>query len=59
MKEYKFIILNQKLNWTREKDMADAEATLNQCIREGWELQQIITPNEGLASMVGVFYREV
>lgn len=58
MKEYKFVILNHKLNWTREKDVMDAEEMVNKYIHEGWELQQIITPNDGVASMVGVFYKE-
>lgn len=58
MKEYKLVILNPDLHLSREKDMQDAERIVNQYTRGGWELQQIISPNDGMASMVGVFYKE-
>ena len=58
MKEYKLVLLNEEVHLSRKKDVADAETRLNECARQGWELQQIITPNDGMGSIIGVFYRE-
>ena len=58
MKEYKLVILNPDIHLNRNKDVADAERTLNETVRGGWELQQIISPNDLGGAMVGVFYRE-
>lgn len=58
MKEYKLVLLNEEVHLSRKKDIADAEKLLNQYSREGWELQQIITPDDSLGSMIGLFYRE-
>ena len=58
MKEYKLVLLNEEVHLSRKKDVADAEARLNEYARQGWELQQIITPNDGMGSIIGVFYRE-
>lgn len=44
MKEYKLIYLNKGVKLSREKDLAQSEDTLNQYVSEGWELQQIISP---------------
>ena len=41
-----------------EKDLEQAEEIINQYASEGWELQQIVSPDNGIGSMVGVFYKE-
>ena len=58
MKEYKLVLLNEDMHLSRKKDIADAENLLNQYTRQGWELQQIITPDDSVGSLIGVFYRE-
>ena len=58
MKEYKLVLLNQEVHLSRKKDLADAENIINKLSHEGWELQQIFTPNDGMGSIMGVFYRE-
>lgn len=58
MKEYKLIYLNKGVNFSREKDLAQSSDTLNQYISEGWELQQIVSPNDGAGALVAVLYKE-
>lgn len=58
MKEYKLVYLNKGINFSREKDLAQAEEIINEYAQQGWELQQIVSPDDGIGAMVGVFYRE-
>ena len=58
MKEYKLVYLNKGLKFSREKDLEQAERIINQYVSEGWTLQQITTPDDGVGAMVRVFYRE-
>ncbi len=58
MKEYKLVLLNEEIHLSRHKDIEDAEKLLNQYAREGWDLQQIVTPSDAMGSLVGVFSRE-
>ena len=58
MKEYKLVYLNKGLKFSREKDMEQAEEIINEYVSAGWELQQIVSPNDGMGAMVGVFYKE-
>ena len=58
MKEYKLVYLNKGLSISREKDNAKAEELINQYVRDGWTLQQVVTPDDGQGAMVGVFWRE-
>lgn len=58
MKEYKLEILNKEMHLSRQKDIVDAQAIIDRYVREGWEVQQIITPNDGLGSMFGLFVKE-
>lgn len=58
MKEYKLVYLNKGLKLSREKDLAQAEAEINQWVARGWTLQQVISPNDLGGAMIGVFYRE-
>ncbi len=58
MREYKLVYLNKGLKLSREKDLSQAESIVNQHISEGWELQQIFSPDDGIGAMVGVFYKE-
>lgn len=58
MKEYKLIYLNKWVKLSREKDLAQSEDTLNQYVSEGWELQQIISPNDLGGALIAVLYKE-
>ncbi len=58
MREYKLVYLNKGLSATREKDYQKAEDKINEMADEGWILQQVITPSDGMGAMVGVFYKE-
>jgi hypothetical protein len=58
MKEYKLVYLNKGIKFSREKDLAQAEEIINQYVSEGWTLQEVATPDDGMGAMVGVFYKE-
>lgn len=58
MKEYRLIYLNKGVKLSREKDLAQSEDTLNQYVSEGWELQQIISPNDLGGALIAVLYKE-
>jgi len=58
MKEYKLVYLNKGLKFSREKDMEQAEEIINEYVSGGWELQQIVSPNDGMGAMIGVFFKE-
>ena len=50
--------LNKGLSVSREKDLNKAEEKITEMVEQGWELQQIVTPDDGVGAMVGVFYKE-
>ena len=58
MKEYKMVYLNKGFSASREKDLAKAEEKINEMANQGWELQQIVSPDDGVGALVGVFYKE-
>lgn len=58
MKEYKLVYLNKGLKISREKDLEQAQEIINEYVTGGWELQQIISPSDGIGALVGVFYKE-
>lgn len=58
MKEYKLVYLNKGIKFSREKDLEQAEEIINEYAMQGWVLQQIVSPDDGVGAMVGVFYRE-
>ena len=58
MKEYKLVILNPELHLSRKKDLEGAETVLNKYVREGWDLQQIVSPNDLGGALVAVMYKE-
>lgn len=58
MKEYKLVYLNKGLKWSREQDLEQAEEIINEHVAAGWELQQIVSPNDMAGAMVGVFWKE-
>lgn len=58
MKEYKLEFLNKGMKFSREKDIEQTEKTINEFVAQGWELQQIISPNDLGGAMIGVFYKE-
>lgn len=59
MKEYELVNLNKGLKLSREKDLKEAQRIINEYVAKGWELQQIISPNDLGGAMIGVFYKEV
>ena len=58
MKEYKLVHLNKGLKLSRDKDLEQAEEIINEYVSAGWELQQIVSPNDSMGAMVGVFFKE-
>ncbi len=58
MKEYKLVYLNKGFKFSREKDLAQAQETINEYVAEGWVLQQIVSPNDVGGALVGIFYKE-
>ena len=58
MKEYKLVYLNKGLRFSREKDLKVAQDEINEWVRDGWELQQIMSPSDSVGAMVGVFFKE-
>ncbi|MBQ4436555.1 MAG: hypothetical protein II879_10760 [Clostridia bacterium] len=58
MKEYKLVYLNKGFKVSREKDLDQAESVINQFVGEGWTLQQVVSPADGVGAMIGVFYKE-
>lgn len=58
MREYKLVYLNKGFSTSREKDIQKAEDKINEMANEGWTLQQVVTPDDGVGAMVGVFYKE-
>lgn len=58
MKEYKVVNLNKGFNLTREKDMKQMEDNINALVAEGWELQQVISPNDLGGAVIGIFFKE-
>ena len=58
MREYKLVYLNKGFSASREKDVAKAEEKINEMADQGWILQQVATPDDGVVAMVGVFYKE-
>ena len=58
MKKVELVHLNPKQHVKRVKDLEDAQNAINAKIAEGWELMQIISPNDFSGAMIGVFVRE-
>jgi hypothetical protein len=58
MKEHKLVYLNKGFSASREKDLERAEDKIREMADQGWELQQIVTPDDGVGAMVGVFFKE-
>ena len=57
MKEYKLIYLNKGFSSSREKDLVKAEEKINEMTDQGWELQQVVSPDDGVGALIGVFYK--
>ena len=58
MKKYQLVFINKRIEWTRDKDLKNAQEKINEMIKEGWELQQIVSPNDLGGAMIGVFFKE-
>ncbi len=58
MKEYKLVFLNKGIKFSREKDIEETENTINEYATQGWELQQVVSPNDLGGAMIGIFYKE-
>lgn len=56
MKEYKVVNLNKAIHMSRDKDLAQMEENINALVAEGWELQQVISPNDLGGVMIGTFF---
>ena len=51
-------LCDNAVKFSREKDLEQAEEIINQYVQDGWTLQEIATPDDGMGAMVGVFSRE-
>lgn len=40
------------------RDIEKAEKQINEMADQGWILQQVVMPDDGVGAMVGVFYKE-
>ena len=58
MKEYKTVYLNKGFSTTREKDLSKADEKINEMIEQGWELQQVVSPSDGVGALIGIFFKE-
>ncbi len=58
MKEYKVINLNKSLKLSREKDLEQMQNAINEVVSNGWELQQVLSPNDLGGAVIGFFYKE-
>lgn len=58
MKEYKVVFLNKGIKFSREKDIAETEETINEYAMQGWTLQQVVSPNDLGGALIGIFYKE-
>lgn len=58
MKEYKVVYLNKAIKMSREKDLEQAQIVINEYAAEGWELMQLVSPNDLGGALVGVFCKE-
>lgn len=58
MKEYNVVYLNKGLKMSREKDLEQVQNVINEYVTNGWVLQQVVSPNDGIGALVGIFYRE-
>lgn len=58
MKEYTLVYLNKGIKFSREKDLDQAQEIINEYVADGWELQQVVSPNDGVGALVGVFFKE-
>ena len=58
MREYKLVYLNKGLKMSRDKDLEQAQDGVNAYVAQGWVLQQIVSPADGVGALIGVFYKE-
>ncbi len=58
MKEYKMVYLNKGLSISREKDLDKADEKIREMVDQGWELQQVVSPSDGMGALIGVFCKE-
>lgn len=58
MKEYRLVYLNKGFSSSREKDLVKAEEKITEMTDQGWELQQIVSPSDGVGALIGVFCKE-
>lgn len=58
MKDYKLVYLNKGFSVSREKDLDKAEEKITEMTDQGWELQQVVSPSDGVGALIGVFFKE-
>ena len=58
MKEYKLVDLIRTLS--PQLVLPQAEDIINQYVADGWQLQEIVSPNDTtcVGKLIGVFFRE-
>ena len=58
MKEYQSVYRNKGISTSREKDLKKTDDKINEMTEQGWELQQVVSPNDGMGALIGIFYKE-
>ena len=58
MNDYKVVNLNKAIHLSRDTALAPMEENINALVAEGWELQQVISPNGLGGVMIGIFFKE-
>ena len=58
MRKYKIVQLNEKAHLSRSKNLQDAEDKLNVLAKEGWTLQNVVSPNDLGGALVAVLYKD-
>ena len=58
MKEYQLVFLNPTHRISRSKDVEEANEMIASYVAQGWELKQIVSPNDVGGAIYGLFERE-
>ena len=48
----------ETIRLTREKDLEVTQKRINDIAAEGWELQQVISPNDLGGAIIGIFFKD-
>lgn len=58
MKIYKTVHLNPGLRLSRKKDLEVVDKLTNEMVKDGWKLEQVVSPNDFGGAIIGFFSKE-